>query len=99
VDETGLKATGYSTRVTNLADLVYVTGRTEQYTTDAMRDAIALAQEPGGTHRIWLIRTHLGRTEELAWKDTFRTLAVHAESIRVGIEPLTLIDLPSPHGA
>ena len=96
VDHTGTNATGYTTRVTNLADVVYADGRMTQNTTDAMRQAIALAKEPGGTDRIWLVRTHLGGTEKRAWNNTYATFALHPQPIRVGSESLTLIDLRAP---
>ena len=57
VDHTGTNATGYTTRVTNLDDLVYADGRMTPNTTDAMRQAIALG-EGAGWDRSHLARSH-----------------------------------------
>ncbi len=96
VDTTGNNSNGYTTRVSNIAGIVYATGRQVADTTAVMQRAMALARTRGTRVRIWIIRTHVSTGEGAAWARSFRALRLHLALVPVGVEPLAVIAFGDP---
>ena len=72
-------------------DAVYASDRTRAAVSDALRVALDRQQRIGPPSRIFIVRSHVTRSENDAWTSAFSTLHVHPLSIPVGPEALLLI--------
>ncbi len=84
-------STGFVTRVRGLRDVVYVNGVESSATTRAMRNALRAARRHTPAGRIFVVRSHLYRSEAAAWHRTFRALHLHPALEQVGSEPIWIV--------
>jgi len=85
---TGL-AIGWRLRYPDGDRIVIAAGRDPASVAQALRSADELARGPGGTGRIWLVRSHLDAAEALAWSAALAGRSV--VTVPVGVEPLALL--------
>jgi MFS family permease len=58
----------------------------------ALRQGIRLQQQSGSGSRVFIVLTHLVPAEKALWTDAFRALHVQPRVVKVGAEPLRVID-------
>jgi hypothetical protein len=85
-------ATGFFPRLGNVPNVVYTNGRAQSDTDRTVRQATALSRAPHATGRVWVIRTRMSLGEPNAWATTFAKLGLRPETLRVGSEPLLLVN-------
>jgi hypothetical protein len=82
---------GFFARVDGI-NAVFATDRTPAAVFETMRVAIAHWQTLGGTGRIWIVRSHVGREELEAWSEALRVLQLRPVAATQGHEPLLVAD-------
>ncbi len=85
-------ATGFITRVADEDSIVYATNRDERSVHEALISALAVARRRGADH-VWVIRSHVIRSERQHWQEAVEQLHLRVEVLDVGPEPLWVIDL------
>jgi hypothetical protein len=82
--------------VAEVADInaVYASDRTRPTVLIALREALARQLHAGPRSLIFIVRSHVGRSESDAWTHAFAVLDLRPRSIHVGPEPLLVIDPP-----
>ena len=76
-------------------DAVFARDRTDAAVRDALREALDRWRSRGAGARLFIVRTHLHPVEVTAWKRAFTALGVKPVRVRVGGEPLLVLE-PGP---
>jgi hypothetical protein len=76
-----------------LSDLpaIYARGRSYQEILAALRTAVERWRAAGGDSRLFIVRTHISRSELDAWHQAFRELDLHPHADQVGSDPLLIL--------
>jgi hypothetical protein len=82
---------GFRTEVAGL-DAIYVPDRTGAGILTSMREAVARWKAAGRGSRIYIVRSHLTAEEGVAWRQAFEQLGLTPRVVRVGIDPLLVVD-------
>ena len=85
---------GFRTEVAGL-NAIYVPDRTGAGILTSMREAVARRKAAGAGSRIYIVRSHLTAEEGVAWRQAFEQLGLTPRVVRVGIDPLLVVDPPT----